>query len=82
MDGIITADEFWATHAQQFFDSQRSATIAQDTGVSSGFLVCRSRSFSNRKRHHPLVHRSHLIVLVYFAVGNPPRNGRSERSSL
>jgi hypothetical protein len=55
MDGIITADEFWATRAQQFFDSQRSATIAQDTGVSSGFLVCRqcrSRSFSNRKRHN------------------------------
>jgi len=39
MDGIITPDEFWSTHAQQYFANQKSTTITQETGVSSGFLV-------------------------------------------
>lgn len=36
---IITADEFWASHAPKFLSSQKPVTSSQEKGVSSGFLV-------------------------------------------
>lgn len=40
MDDIITADEFWVSHAPEFLVANTPAKVfRQDTGVSSGFLV-------------------------------------------